>query len=196
MEKLFFDVFPSLDINQNIQSLFAQVTVPKVSVTSAKDYMRVYLKSEKLIHKKYINEVEQAIKSQLFLAMPITIKIIERFNLSQQYTPEKLLPIYKDSILLELKDYSIFEYNLFRQASCEFPAEDTMKLTMENSVVAEGKSEELVRVLEKIFCERCGMSLKIQTEMKDPVESKARKNSEIRIRQEVEAIMKNVAVKQ
>lgn len=195
MEKLFFEVFPSLEINDSIQSLFAKVTVPKVSVTSAKDLMRVYLKSDNLIHKKYIFAVEQAIKSQLFLEMPIDIKIIEKFNLSMQYTPEKLLPIYKESILTELKQYSIFEYNLFRQAACEFPAADTMKLTMEDSVVAEGKSEELVRVLEKIFCERCGLSLKIHTEMTEPVESKARKNGEIRIRQEVEAIMSNVSLK-
>lgn len=56
MEKLFFDVFPSLEISENIQSLFAQVTVPKVSVTSAKDFMRVYLKSEKLIHKNILTK--------------------------------------------------------------------------------------------------------------------------------------------
>lgn len=195
MGKLFFDVFPTLQINDSIQSLFAQVTVLKVSVTSAKDLMRVYLDSEKLIHKKYVFAVEQAIKEQVFLSVPIKIKVIEKFNLSRQYTPEKLLPIYRDSILMELKDYSIFEYNLFRQASCEFIGEDTMKLTMEESVVAEGKSKELVRVLEKIFCERCGMSLKIQVEMKAPVESKARKNGEIRIQQEVEAVMSHAAAR-
>ena len=49
---------------------------------------------------------------------------------------------------------------------------------MEDSVVAEGKSEELVRVLEKIFCERCGMSLKIHVQMKEHEESKARRNGD------------------
>ena len=37
-----------------------------------------------------------------------------------QYTPEKLLKMYKDSLLLELKHYSIVEYSMFRKAQIVF----------------------------------------------------------------------------
>ena len=193
MTKPFFEVFPNLNLNDQIKNLFAQVAVTRVTVTSAKDRMRIYLSSEKLIHKKYILEAERTIKEELFGGVPLEIKMIEKFNLSKQYTASKLLPIYRDSILMELKDYSIFEYNIFRQAKCEFNGDDSMTMTVEKSVVTEGKAEELIRILEKIFCERCGLSLKIHLKMTEPVESKARKNSEIRIRQEVEAILNQVA---
>lgn len=193
MEKMFFEVFPQLQLGEHLSGLFAQVVVPKVTMTSAKDLIRVYISSEKLIHKKYILETERSIKDQLFSAVDVKIKIIEKFTLSRQYTPEKLMPLYRESILLELKNYNIFEFNLFRQADIEFPEPELLKLTMVDSVVAEGKAEELIRVLEKIFCERCGMNLKIQVEMKEPVESRARRNSELRIQQEVEAIVSRLA---
>ena len=60
--------------------------------------------------------MEKAIRDQLFAGVQMTVKIIEKFSLSRQYTPEKLMDVYKDSILLELKEYSIFEFNLFRQS--------------------------------------------------------------------------------
>ena len=193
MAKTFFEVFPNLEISDPVHKLFTQVTVTKVTVTSVRDKMRVYINSEKLIHKKYILAVEKAIKEQFFSGANLEVKLFEKFNLSRQYTAEKLMPIYRDSILMELKDYSIFEYNMFRQAECEFTDEDSMNLTVERTVIAEGKADELIRVLEKIFCERCGLSFKIHLTMKEPKESKARKNSEIRLQQEVQAILNQVS---
>ena len=193
-EKSFFEVFPSLELGESLQGLFGQVKVTKVAMTRAKDLLRVYISSEKLISKKHIYEAEKAIKTQIFSTAPVRVQILEKFMLSRQYTPEKLMDVYRDSILDELKHYNIFEYNLFRQADCVFPEEDVMEMTMEDSVVAEGKAEELVRVLEKIFCERCGMSLKIHVQMKEHEESKARRNGEIRIQQEVEEILKRASM--
>ncbi len=193
MAKTFFEVFPNLEMNDQMHHLFAQVTVTKVTVTSARDRMRVYISSEKLIHKKNVFAVERAIKEQFFPGANIEIKLLEKFNLSRQYTAEKLMPVYRESILMELRDYSIFEYNMFRKARCEFTDENSMNLIVEKTVVAEGKAAELIRILEKIFCERCGLSFKINLMLEEPKESKARKNSEIRIRQEVEAIISQAA---
>ena len=176
-----------------MHSLFSQVTVTKVTVTSVRERMRVYISSEKLIHKQYVYAVEQAIREQFFSGENIEVKLLEKFQLSRQYTAEKLMPIYRDSILMELKDYSIFEYNMFRQAVCEFVDGDSMNMTVERTVVAEDKADELVRVLEKIFCERCGLSLKIHMILKEPEESKARRNSELRVEQEVRAIQEQVS---
>ena len=189
MEKPFFDVFPTLELNTELKNLFAVTKVTRVALTKARDFLKVYLFSEKLIQKKYIYQVEKAIRDQLFAGVQMTVKIIEKFSLSRQYTPEKLMDVYKDSILLELKEYSIFEFNLFRKADCIFENEDTLHLTLEETVISEGKGDELIRVLEKIFTERCGMSLKIHVDYKEAVESKARRNGELKIQQEVEAIL-------
>ena len=69
-----------------------------------------------------------------------------------------------------------------------------MTLTIEKNVIAEERLEELLQILEKIFCERCGMHFKVQTVFKEPVESKSHKNSELRIQQEVDAILQNAVL--
>ena len=96
---------------------------------------------------------------------------------------------YESSILSEIRDYNIFLYSILRQAECTFTADDEMTLTIEKNVIAEERLEELLQILEKIFCERCGMHFKVQTVFKEPVESKSHKNSELRIQQEVDAIL-------
>ena len=50
-EKSFFEVFPSLELGESLQGLFGQVKVTKVAMTRAKDLLRVYISSEKLISK-------------------------------------------------------------------------------------------------------------------------------------------------
>ena len=106
-EKSFFEVFPSLELGESLQGLFGQVKVTKVAMTRAKDLLRVYISSEKLISKKHIYEAEKAIKTQIFSTAPVRVQILEKFMLSRQYTPEKLMDVYRDSILDELKHLSL-----------------------------------------------------------------------------------------
>ena len=101
---------------------------------------------------------------------------------------------YESSILSEIRNYNIFLYSILRQAECTFIADDEMTLTIEKNVIAEERLEELLQILEKIFCERCGMHFKVQTVFKEPVESKSHKNSELRIQQEVDAILQNAVL--
>lgn len=93
------------------------------------------------------------------------------------------------SILLELKQYSALEYNMFYTAEITFSDPETMELVMTDSVVTRDREHELVRVLEKIFCERCGFNLKVHPAYRKTVESKGRKNSELRILEEARQIL-------
>ena len=104
MAKQFFDVFPGLKLDQTTQQLFKLVSVERVTATRQKDFVRVYIVCDRLIVKDTVLYVEKAIKDQLFAGCNIRIKIYEKFNLSAQYNPEKLLHIYYDSILTELQE--------------------------------------------------------------------------------------------
>ena len=121
MAKPFFEVFPQLDIAPQMQELLNLVQVEKVSASRDRSSLRIYLKSSRLIHKKNIFDLETGIKQQLFPNKELKIKIIENYALSGQYTPEKLLKVYKDSLLLELKHYSIIEYSIFWKRNLGFP---------------------------------------------------------------------------
>lgn len=146
--------------------------------------------SHQWIHKKYIYQLERQIEEQLFSNVPLRVKIIERFYLSRQYTPENFLEVYRPSILLELKNHSVFLNHLFSTAEITFPETNKMHLVLVDSVVAKEREEELVHILEKIFCERCGFDLIVETEMRKPEgESRAMRNSELRIREEVRHVL-------
>ncbi len=189
MSKLFFDVFPELKVNQDMEKLLADVEVTKVSTNRQQNHLRVYLLSTRLIWKSNIFHLEGNIKKQLFPHHDVSVKIIEKYQLSGQYNPKKLMDVYKDSVLEEFRAYSLLAYNVLRMAQMDFPEENKMILTLEDSVIARQKSEEVVQILEKIICERCGMDVNIQIEYAEPKEKKYKKNSDIQIENEVKSIV-------
>uniref|UniRef100_UPI0040574D94 PolC-type DNA polymerase III n=1 Tax=Agathobacter sp. TaxID=2021311 RepID=UPI0040574D94 len=189
MSKAFLEVFPTLKVDEETKRLLEKTEVTKVSANHDKSHIRIYLNAERLIFKKKIWYLENEIKNQLFPTKHISIKIIEHFTLSGQYNAETLMEVYKESILDELNEYSVLEYNLLRTADMEFVDSDKLHLTMDETIIAKTRGEEIVEFLEKTVCERCGLNLAISVEYRQPKESRHRKNSNEQIRQEVRAIM-------
>ena len=161
MSKNFLEVFPDLHIASEMEDLLKLVEVERVSATKNRSALRIYIVSPRLIHRKNLYDLEKGIRDQLFPGKQLEIKVVEKYRLSGQYTPEKLLNVYKDSILLELKNYSILLYNIFRKAECRFPGGNILSITVEDHPVLKQKTGELKRILEKIFCERCGLPVEV-----------------------------------
>ena len=151
MTKLFFDVFPTLNIDNDSHMLFEKVEVTKITSTSARNHIKVYIYSTHLIPKKTVCYVENQIEEQLFSQGNIRVTIIEEYRLSEQYTPENLMHAYKESILFELEQKSVLEKNMFQKAKCRFEGERTMCLTMADTIVAEGKTSEITSYLKDVF---------------------------------------------
>ena len=160
--KSFLEVFPDLHIADNVRELFELVEVEKVATTRDRSSIRIYIVSPRLIHKQNIYKLEEGIKSQLFPGKKVTIKILEKYHLSGQYTPKKLMDVYRDSILMELKNYSILLYNMFRRAVLSFDEKDLLTMEIEDTMIAKDKAPELVRILEKIFTERCNIPMEVR----------------------------------
>ena len=160
----------------------------RVSTTKRKDVLHVYLFSTRLILKEDIRKTEAEIKMQLFPNVVISVKIHERFELSSQYTPENLMKIYRESILEELKDYSHIEYNAFRTAEIAYPEQGKMILTVEDTVLNRSKEAELVRVLEKILVERCGLQCAVTVEYREAQTGKFAEDDELKIQMKVNEI--------
>ena len=188
MTKQFFEVFPALKLEQKIQELFEQVTVEKVSAVRSRELIRVTIACDYLISKDTILKVEKEIKKQLFSAYPVIVKLYERFHLSGQYTPEKLMNAYRESILLELRAYSPVEYNLFRGADISFPSDGVMQLTVEETVIAHEKAAEVARILEKIMNERCGFGIVCHIDYKEKKTGKYKEEDDLMIARKVAQI--------
>ncbi|WP_432628774.1 PolC-type DNA polymerase III N-terminal domain-containing protein, partial [Brotaphodocola sp.] len=182
--KEFLEVFPGLHMTDQMKELMGMVKVDRVSMTRDRRLIRVYIESPRLIHRKNIMDLERGIAEQLFYGKQIQIKIFEKYRLSEQYTPEKLLAAYRDSLLLELKHYSIVEYSIFRKAQFTFPEPDLLHMTVEDTMINREKAGELKRILEKVFYERCSIPVEIEFEYIPATRAKASIERELLAEQE------------
>ncbi len=114
MGKDFFEVFPTLNLPEDVRFLLKDVRVTKVATNSTRDFIRIYLFSTHLLQKKRFMSLEYSIKHQLFDRSSIQVEILESYELSEQYTPENLMNEYYESILKELEQRSAVERSMFR----------------------------------------------------------------------------------
>ena len=189
MSKPFFEVFPTLKVNDDIWMLFESVEVMKVATNSTRDYIRVFLHSRHLIHKMHIYEMERSLKDQLFGQSHIRVEIVEDYELSEQYTPANLMQEYMESMLLELNERSVVERNMLQGAEYNFEEDHILLLRMMDSIVAQGKKDALLQYLQEIFERRFHRPIEVRVVYEKPRESKLKHNEE-RLKQEVNAILK------
>ena len=196
MSKKFFEVFPTLKVNQEMKTLFGDVDVTKVATNSDRTYLHVHLLSTHLIDKKYIYVMETAVKEQLFGQTLISIGFVERYQLSAQYTAENLFREYRESILQELKRRSVVEYNMFANAKHRFDEGNVLHLEFENNIVAEGKTDAITALLKEVYEVRCNIPIDIRVEYTRVKESKMQEHNAMRLQQEVNAIVEQNEAKQ
>lgn len=190
-QKLFFDVFEGLNVEDEQRELFGDVMIKRIVHNRAKSSIRIYIDSHRIIHKSDIYKMEKSIKKML--GGRADIKIIEHYNLSSQYNSENLFHMYKDSIMLELYNYSRMEYSILNRAEITFH-DDIMLIRLADTVVSEDKSGELKRILEKIFNERCGIPTEIRYDFVEMKESKFDKINELKMQQEIDAIVAGIKI--
>ena len=188
MSKPFLEVFAGLKLPTQVGRQFEDVEVLKITSTSKKDFLRIYISSEHLISKEIVYKAENEIKNQLFKNNDLTVKMYERFHLSSQYTPQNLMDAYWESILLEFQQYDHIMYIALRGAEITYPDSAKILLTVEESVLTKSKEEEMLRILNKVFQERCGVDVVIKFDYREPVESKFAEEEEKKLSMEVAEI--------
>lgn len=188
MSKPFFEVFPTLRVGEDLQMLFSGTEVTKVATNSARTFIRVYLKSGHLIQKARIYEIEQLIKNQLFATSRIEVEVIEVFELSEQYTPENIMREYYDSFLTELNDRSVVDRSMFQSAKCIFEEGNILCLELTDSIISQGRKEELTAYLKEVYEQRFQCPIEVRVRYQKTKESKLKYNS-LKVQQEVDHIL-------
>ena len=192
-EKTFFNVFPTLKVEDDIQILFTDVEVKKITTNSRRDFLHIYIFSRHLIQKKQIRQMERQIKEQLFGRTAVDIRIEEEYRLSGQYTAEALMREYRESIVLELKEISVLAANMFMQAQIHYEEGGVICLELLDTIVSEGRKEEILELLEHIYKERFRIPADIRISYREPDSSGSREYDEQRIQQEINAIFERRA---
>ncbi len=191
MEKRFFTVFPDLKLNSELTELFGLVEVEKVTTNRAKNAIRVYILSRRLIDKKTLHYVESEIEKQLFGGLQVSVFFVEKFQLSEQYTVENLFNVYFESIMAELRSKSRILSNIIKKAKCTFEGKH-MNIEVEETALNLEKLDELKMILLDIFTTRCGIEAEISYTYKEPHTSKFREQSEKRMELEIAAIVDRI----
>ena len=173
--KEFLEAFPTLQLKDDLKNELSGIKVTHITTTKHKDILRIYIAADRLIAKKHIIAVEELIKNQLFDQTNITIKIYERYSLSEQYTSQNLYKEYRDSILLELRKYSPVLFSMLKKADADFTGNHLL-LKVEDIHVYRDRADELMDILNKIFRERCGVDTNIEIEFKPAGESATKKD--------------------
>ena len=192
MANAFLEVFPTLQLNHEMKGLLSEATVTKVASNRNRDFIRVYFDNTRLIPKRDIWRLEEDMRQQLFPNQKMQIKLMEHYRLSSQYTAKTLLDTYKESMLCEIKEYSLLLYNIFRKAEIRFEEDMQMTLILD-TLIARESQDELIEVLDKIIRERCGIQTKFDIQFVEKKESHYKKNTDHQIDLEVESIVRRTA---
>ena len=193
MANAFLEVFPTLQLNHEMKGLLSEATVTKVASNRNRDFIRVYFDNTRLIPKRDIWRLEEDMRQQLFPNQKMQIKLMEHYRLSGQYTAKTLLNTYKESMLCEIKEYSLLLYNIFRKAEIRFEEDMQMTLILEDTLIARESQDELIEVLDKIIRERCGIQTKFDIQFVEKKESHYKKDTDHQIDLEVESIVRRTA---
>ena len=158
--KKFLNILPDLKLSHEMTELFETVECEKVAASRDHSRIKIYIHSDRLIAHKAIRETERAIRSQMFKDQ-VDVCLVEKYHLSRQYTPARLLEAYTGSLIDELEEEGELSANLFRKAEKTFLEPFVLELKVEENCIAQVKMEKLKHKLEHIFSERFDMPLEI-----------------------------------
>ncbi|MEI3332986.1 MAG: PolC-type DNA polymerase III [Coprococcus sp.] len=158
--KKFLNILPDLKLSHEMTELFETVECEKVVASRDHSHIKIYIHSDRLIAHKAIRETERAIRSQMFKDQ-VDVCLVEKYHLSRQYTPARLLEVYTGSLIDELEEEGELSANLFRKAEKTFLEPFVLELKVEENCIAQVKMEKLKHKLEHIFSERFDMPLGI-----------------------------------
>ena len=189
--KLFFEVFPELNMDKELSSLFEDTMIEKVVMKQAERQLIISLLSKHLISRPKIVQVEDIICGHLFRGRGYKVIIDDRYELSSQYNTRTLTEVYKDSILYDVEKISHVGYRLLKRAEWYY-SDDIITLAMEDSKLSKSHSIGIKKYLEETYKKRFGMDIKVGFDYTESDKEMLRRANEQKMKLEIEAVLSNV----
>ena len=118
-----FEVFDEVPVKPDLETVFRDVEVVKVTASRSTGKTIVHLKSRRLIEHQDIVKIEQELYGQFFGRVGQTVVLSVEYQLSGQYNPESLWNMHKDNIIMEIGKESRMASFLLRSADISFDLE-------------------------------------------------------------------------
>lgn len=189
-KRQFFEVFPGFGCPEDIRELFEQVYVTEAVLVKSEKTLKLYTESRIVISKQDIYEIEDMLSDFVFQGN-MRVKLLEHYDLSNQYNISKLTDIYKDSLLFELSAESSVLYRLVKNAEW-FIDGNIITLTLDDTFLAKTRSVDIKKYLEKVYKERFGYDIQVGFDFTEEQKDSIRKANEHKLHLEVHQIMEQV----
>ena len=166
---LFFDAFVGLSANQELTSLYEDVEVTRVVASKKSKKLYICIKSTHLIDRPQIIKMQDLLNKQLFLHTKNKAILKPQFELSAQYDLANLFPMYRDTILDELREESLVNYMILANADIQIEGME-MRIGVTDNCVIKDKTPKLKEYLEILFRERFDYGVQVSFEYLEPKE--------------------------
>ncbi len=157
---LFFEAFDQLTVKDELLKIFQTVDVKRIVMSKSTHSVKIYLASDHILTYRVRRSMEYQLRKQLLGEAVRKITLVECYDLSQQYTPEKIMPIYFDSILDELREESAIDANIIRLAEFHFTPE-IITIDVEDSFMVKKRVPHIKEKLDDIYNNRFSFSVGI-----------------------------------
>ena len=151
-EKSFFEVFPTLELGNNLKGIFKDAIVYHIGMNSQRTCVKIYIKFSRLIGRDILSRVEGDIKRQVKPFFGMEVRIKERFELSSLHTVETIFEDYKESMIYELGKYNMILCQLIRDSEIKI-RDNKVVLVLKDNFVSREYSKELYEIIEEMFNE-------------------------------------------
>ena len=150
----FNEVFPKLHLDPEVAMYFENAEISHIKKSTTGLNIRIYLESNKIIPKKYIIELEKALFTQIFEKFGANnLRVLDRYNLINSYSPENIYNEYKESIRLELETYFSLAFITYKDTDVIFDG-DRLELRLPRGFAADNYGEELRNYFSDLFLKR------------------------------------------
>lgn len=194
-EKGFFEVFPTLELKNDVSGIFADSVVTHMTMNSAKTSVKIYIRFKRLVGRSVIVYAENEIKRQIRPFFAMEVKICERFDLSRLYTPQSILEEYGESILFELERQNMIKCQIFRDAQIETEDGYNIRMNVQDTFISRQYAQEIADMLQDIMENRFGFEAGIEIIYTLPKESRHKKEAEFKMDQMIREISERSALR-
>lgn len=188
--KQFFNVFPGFECPGALKELFDNVYVSEAVLVKSEKTLKIHTDSKILIAKKDIYAIEDLLAEFVFQGN-MRVKLIEHYDLSEQYNISKLTDIYKESLLFELQTESSVLYRLVKNAEWYMDG-NIITLTLDDTFLAKTRSVDIKKYLESVYKDRFDYEIQVGFDFTEEQKDSIRRANEHKLNLEVRQIMEQV----
>ncbi len=192
--RAFFEVFPTIKVDKDLELLFLKTEVKKVSMSSENDRLTVCILSDHLIEYRAIRKMCRIIRSSVFTDRSVEVSILQRYELPDGYDIFSILESYRDSIMEEIKDKDHLLGVALKQGRLEGTDPKTLKLTLPDTKTNRMGEEKLVCMLEKIFTDRCGVDCIVHVEYSEDLKVNTKAADDAKMARRIAEIAAKVGI--